>query len=375
MEENISLPEENGSINKTKILKERILFFSNINCIENIKYNNRDYLVMGISESKSVIEIYDYFNFELIGSSELDYAKIENIKQIFSHYLLTSTERHLRIFAFNLEINVFQIILIQQIEIPIHKTTFKWFSSNFNKPFIFDANLFREKGNVQAKEDKLIVNTSSGIFLYSKKIKKVKDEYTQFNLIDYLDNWNKNPFIYKDELFDESHYNVIQVNYEYIASLNTKGYLSLFSMTTEEIITIFEVNNSNEENIICMLTKDILCVGGGDTLSLISIKDFEIVYTYIIKPKFKIIGICNMSDNHILIALNKDNEKHLIHCKYNFEKDILSKKINNNITQISSELINNKKGNLKMMSVDKNKFITIIGEHTIQLREINNSNF
>ena len=374
MEETFLFSEENDSINNTKIIKEKSLFFTNINCIENIKCNNKDYFVIGVSDSdsKSVIEIYDFFNFEKIGSSELDYRKIINIKQIFSHILLVSTGKYLRIFAFNLENNIFQIILVQQIEIPFHNKT-KWFS-NFLNPFIFDINLFREKGDVLPKEDILIVNTTSGIFLYSKKIKKEEDTLTQFNLYDYLDNWYKNPFIYKDKIFDENHYNVIQVNYEYLATLNTKGYLSLYSMKTKEVITKFKVNNPTVENFISMLTKDILCIGGGDTLSLLSIKDFEIVYASVIKPKFTITGICILNYNNILISLNKDNEKHLMHYKYNPEKDILSKKINHSITQISSEIISIKKGNLKMISIDKNKFITIVGEHTIQLREIINSN-
>jgi len=353
MEDIFSILEESDSLNKTKMIKEKKLFFTNINCIEIIKYNDKDYFAIGTSgsDSRSVIEIYDSFNFELIGSSELDYAKIRNIKQIFCQILLVSTEKNLRIFAFCLEYDNFQIILIQQIEFKFHNKTFKRFL-NFHKPFIFDINLFREKGNVPAKEDLLIANTTSGICLYSRKIKKENDIYTQYNLYEYLDIWNKNPFKYKDRIFDENHYNAIQVNYEYIAALNIKGHLSLYSMTT----------------------KDILCICGGDTLSLLSIKDFEFVYMSVIKPKFSIRGICILNDNNILVALDEDNEKHLIHYKYNSEKDILSKKINHNMTQISEEIISSKKGNLKMMSVDKNKFITIVGEHTIQLREINNSN-
>lgn len=375
MEDIFSFLEESDSLNKTKMIKEKKLFFTNINCIEIIKYNDKDYFAIGTSgsDSRSVIEIYDSFSFELIGSSELDYAKIRNIKQLFSQILLVSTEKNLRIFAFCLEYDNFQIILIQQIEFKFLNKTFKRFL-NFHKPFIFDINLFREKGNAPAKEDLLIANTTSGICLYSRKIKKENDIYTQYNLYEYLDNWCKNPFKYKNRIFDENHYNVIQVNYEYIAALNTKGYLSLYSMTTKEIVTIFEVNNPTEENFISMLTKDILCICGGDTLSLLSLKDFEFVYMSVIKPKFSIRGICILNDNNILVALDEDNEKHLIHYKYNSEKDILSKKINHNITQISEEIISSKKGNLKMMSVDKNKFITIIGEHTIQLRKINNSN-
>ena len=183
MEETFSFLEENDSINNTKIIKEKSLFFTNINCIENIKCNNKDYFAIGVSDSdsKSVIEIYDFFKFEKIGSSELDYRKIINIKQIFSHNLLVSTGKYLRIFAFNLEFDIFQIILVQQIEIQFHNEIFKWFS-NFLKPFIFDINLFREKGNVLPKEYKLIANTTSGIYLYTKKIKKENDKYTQYNI-------------------------------------------------------------------------------------------------------------------------------------------------------------------------------------------------
>ena len=375
MEEIISFPEENSSINKTKVIKEKILFFSNIKCIEKIKYNNKEYYSVGISDegSKSVIEIYDYYNFELIGSTELDYQKIEYITQIFSHNLLVSGT-NLRIFTFYLDNNIFRIILIQQIGIPFHTKTYKY-CSKFGKPFIFDINLYRENGDVPVKEDILIVSTISGIYLYSKKAKNGKIDNAQFNHKDYLDDWNDNPFIYKDQIFDESNYDAIQVNFEYIAIINTKGCVCLYCMATKEIVTIFEINNSTEEYYISMLNKDILCVGGYDTLSLISIKDFEIIHVHVIKPQLLITGICIINEKNILIAVNNDNEKQLIHYKYNFEKDILSKKSNHNITQISSELITNKKGNLKMLSVDKNHFIIIVGEHAIQLREINNSNF
>ena len=64
---------------------------------------------------------------------------------------------------------------------------------------------------------------------------------------------------------------MIQINFEYLAGI-TDNYLVLVSMETYEIVNKFKVKVSKYCNsIMFMLNDDILCVGGGDFITLISI--------------------------------------------------------------------------------------------------------
>ena len=49
-----------------------------------------------------------------------------------------------------------------------------------------------------------------------------------------------------------------------------------------------------------MLKEDILCVGGDDTISLISIKNIEVILVTLIKEDYKITEICILPDYNIL---------------------------------------------------------------------------
>ena len=52
-----------------------------------------------------------------------------------------------------------------------------------------------------------------------------------------------------------------------------------------------------------MLNKDIICIGGDNGLSLISIKDFDVPLLCVLKPDFKVTEICIMDEFNVLITM------------------------------------------------------------------------
>ena len=200
-----------------------------------------------------------------------------------------------------------------------------------------------------------------------------KQEINQFKINNDKKNLKIKPFLFEQALTFSKNNDIIQINYNYIASTRSRDILCIYSIQTKQNIALIEVNTSKADKVISMLTKDILCVGGGDTISLISIKDFNTILVSVIKPRFKISEICVMNNSNILICMSNNIEEYLFQYKYNSEKDIISNKIKHYINKINSELITKRKSNLTMASINKNQFITIIEESIIQLREINNS--
>ena len=84
MTEEITQSEKDDKKNEMKIIKEKRLTSCEITCLELMKYKNKDYIVIGIRESyscKSIIEIYDTINLELIGrnDTDLEYDEISYI--------------------------------------------------------------------------------------------------------------------------------------------------------------------------------------------------------------------------------------------------------------------------------------------------------
>ena len=153
--------------------------------------------------------------------------------------------------------------------------------------------------------------------------------------------------------------------------------MCLLDIETKGLITIFEAKTtSTADRVIFMLNKDIICVGGDDAISLISIKDFDFVLLSVIKPKFQITEICIMDEFNILIAMRSksyDSEEYLLHYKLDSYIEKLTKKIIYNITQVSSELTSKNKSNLTMVQINRTKFVTIVENKYIQIREINQS--
>jgi len=320
---------------------------------------------------------------------------IEYIQQILNQHFLVSGN-NIRIFTFYLENNFFIIKLVQKIKSLKNYSFLR--TPSFLTSFLFDVNLYREydiyemeqdrKKKLKNKEDneipgrreELIANSNRGIYIFEKLEEKDNlirnnnyEEINRLNIDNHLNNWNSNPFKYKIKLSFEYNYDVVQVNFKYLAG-TIKHYLCLYSMETYEIITKFKVNTSNySDRVISMLSPDIICIGGNDTISLISIKDFEVILIYLIKPNYKISEICVLPDFNIIICMRSDDysfKEYLFHYKYNNNLDKLTNIINHNLTKVSSELVTNKKSNLTISVLNKNYFVTIAEKKYIQKREI-----
>ena len=393
----LKLSKINSLENKTKIIKEKILLSEEIKCIGFIKYNDKNYIAVGISGLGSVssIEIYDTINLDLIGKNEdeIENDRIEYIQQIYTQYFITSG-RFLRIFAFYFDNNIINIDLVQKIERREHIYSFL-FSQTFLTSFIFDKNLYREYDIYEMEKDRikklknlnyeddvsipeeLIVNSTSGIYIYEKiqgKDLSIKNaEINKLNINNYIEEWNKNPFIYKLKISNKYNYDVVQVNFKYLAG-SRDNYLNLYSIETKEKVTKFIVSTSHcSDRVIHMLSYDILCVGGQGTITLISIKDFEIILVSSINNKYKISEICILPDFNIIIGMQSNNyeiKEYLYHYKYNSCIDKLTNKINHNISKISSELLTTKDSNLTMAPLSNKNFVIIVEKKFIQVREL-----
>ena len=116
-----------------------------------------------------------------------------------------------------------------------------------------------------------------------------KDEEIKFDINNYIKRWENNPYFLKRIIPPNvNHYDIIQANYLYIAT-SIKNYVIFFSMEEYELVTKFEVSISDQcFKVMFMITDDLLCIGGGEELTLISIKEFEICLTSIIKQNYRI---------------------------------------------------------------------------------------
>ena len=107
MTEKITESEKDDNKNEMKIIKEKRLASCQIYCLEVIKYKNKDYIAIGLNESysdKTVIQIYDAMNLELIGGNDTDLEddEINYISQMFNQNLIVCGYK-LRIFALYFE--------------------------------------------------------------------------------------------------------------------------------------------------------------------------------------------------------------------------------------------------------------------------------
>ena len=165
-----------------------------------------------------------------------------------------------------------------------------------------------------------------------------------------------------------------QVNFRYIAG-TIKHYLCIYSMETYELVTKFSVKISEYcDSVIFMLNEEILCVAGSDSISLISIKDFEIILVSIIKEKNKITEICILPDYNILIGMQNSSAFNS-HIEYFYQYkcfhsvNALTKKMEYNILQVSSKFLTKNYSNITMRCLSNNRLVTVIDLELIQVWE------
>ena len=370
----------------TKIIKT-IVSDKQISGVGHVKYKSQNYIVVAyISE---IIELYDIIKYDLVGKYNKEIYSNKNIytiKQFSNQKFLVSGSKLVSIFAFyenndtfsQNKIPNFNIELIQTIDNPV-KSFFIYFVSSF----VFDKNLNKEfYKNEEYKEiishdQLLIANSNQGIFIYAKNIDKEESnsnnneeiEINKNNIDNYKEKWKKNPFIYKKTLSNIYNYDIIQVNFKLIAGA-IDNYVALYSIEPSEIITKFQVKTTKDYfKTMSMLTYDILCIGGLDTVSLISIKNFDIIFEFLLNPNYIVAEICILPDNNIMIGIGNKiddvNQEMLLWYKYNStEKKEL------NFLLMSSELLTKNISNLTMEVIGEKKLITIIENKKIQIREL-----
>lgn len=383
--------------NKMKIIKEKILSSCQVNCFELIKYKNKDYIVIGLNKSYSentIIEIYDAINLELIGRNDTDLEDddINYISQMFNQNLIVCGYK-LRIFALYFENDKLNMKLVQLEEFPQFDNKYNIMRvRQFKKAFVLDRNLYRDpEEKISSLEGEILINGSVGMYIYKRKKKENNEIYegegnmsinylekgediNELNINDYAEKWDNSPYKFNEQVSFTVNFDVIQINYRYLAVTRPFGYICILDIETKNLITIFEVKSSNDaDRVIFMLNKDIICVGGDDGLSLISIKDYDVPLLCVLKPKYKVTEICIMDEFNILITMRSDSydfKEYLLHYKLIPEKDNITKRMSYNTMLVSSELTSENRSNLTMASIDRKKFVCVIENKIIQIREI-----
>ena len=400
------LPSKKGNINpnslSTKKLKKKKHIKSNpISSLSKIKYKDDNLISIGFYHGG--IEIYEVSNLDLVAKNYNAINELEIIKYVSylnNNNFMVSTS-HIYIFTIYKNKNfinqkknsselMYNIDLIQKIYQPNKNKYIKEDENTdiiyvflFSKSFIFDRNLNRKYNiyeKIQDNEEELIVNYSLGIMVFTRKKENIiedKDEEINFDINNYIKRWENNPYFFKRFIPSNiPHYDIIQVNYLFIATA-IDNYVLFFSVEEYELVTKFEVSISDHcFKVLSMITDDLLCIGGGDELTLISIKDSEICLTSIIKQNYRITEICILPNYNILIGIQNKKEyrsykteEYLYQYKYYSKVNEMTQKVEHNIHQIGSELITTKDSNITMECIN-NSLITILENEYILLWDL-----
>ena len=427
-------------IKDRKLLNEKKITGNTISCLGVINHKNKDFILIGFDYGK--FEIFDSITLESIIEDHDEIKMFEYMRyvgQLSNGNFVIVSQEYIRIYAFYSDDNssngsennyAYNIKLLQKINDSIIKIFCDIdYNIKFAKAFIFNRDLYREYDIYEMEQDKykkknnkntffeeeLIISSNEGIFIYEKikennekEKENEKDNFSnkeeenennnKFDIYSYIQDWKNNPYILKDQLTKYDSYDMIQVNYKYIAG-TIKDYLCLYSMEAYEVVTKFSVKISEDcDSVIFMLNEDILCVAGDDTISLISIMDFEILLVSIIKKQYRITEICILPDWNILIGMRNKNINLIssnIEYFYQYKcfhklnqlegkerqayenlnvinkdkKEELSKSKEYDIIQVSSKLLTKNYSNITMRCLSNNRLVTIIDLVNIQVWE------
>ena len=374
-------------IDKRKLINQKIIE-GQVTAFGLLKYKNKEFILTGLSGG--MIEVYDSSNLEKVAFDKNEYCSyVRYVGQLADNYFTAACIEYICIYIFYEEknnCNTYNIKTIQKILDPDNYYDLKLF-----KAIIFDWNLYREndvyeiikeknekKKNKNYKRnipigDELIISSNIGIFLFNKKKEEDKEEIKEDIYIDdLLEKWKKYPFEYKQNLTNFINiYDMIQINFKYLAG-TTYDYLFLVSMETYEIVTKFEVKVSEKcDSIMFMLNDDILCLGGGDSITLISIKNFEILSETKIQSHIQITEICILPDFNILIGMNNilENKEYFHQYKYNCFFNKSKKKMEHNIVKGTTKLLTKNDSNIMMRCLMKDRLAIILDLKIIQIWE------
>ena len=378
-------------INEMKVYKEKIL--NKLSSLAIMKYKGKDFILIGYDYGK--FEIY-INNLELLViSSENIEDYINNLGQLGHNTFAVICKKSIFIYLFYSEIDSstnkdnFHISLIQTIKYESKDgSNVSFFGLKFSKAFIFDDNLYKEcdkmeidninenktnnKNENNLYNNELIISGTTGIYILERKKEKNEDDLENIDIDTYINYCKTNKYKMKEQITNLKNYDMIQINYKYIAG-TIDDFLCIYSKKQHELINKYEASISeNCDSIMYMIKENILCLAGNDTISLISIKDYDIVYIYSINLNYIITEICILPDFNILVAIRNryhSDTKYLHQYKLAFNTNENTKKMEYNLELVSRKEINEENSNVTMKCMSDNKIAIIINHELIQIWE------
>ena len=369
-------------INNRKSLKI-IKLESKVYGIGIMEYNNNEFIIVGTSDKK--LKIY---NMDLDIIVEYDLINANGCIRYLSHLkneIFVVVCKNVNIFVLyenktspesGKNLNNYSIQLVQSFEVNKYGNLLKPF--NCNKVFLFNRNI---KKNEENKNEELIISSSLGIDIYTKNQEKEIKNYNSINNDNYnieneLEKWKNNKYNHCSKLDYINHYDLIQVNSKYLAGVKKK-YLCIYSMNTYELVTKFEATVTvGCDYILFMLTEDLICLGGKDSISLLSIKEFDIVLVSVIEPEYKITEICILPDFNILIGMSNGDDddyfnskklEYFYQYKYFYQMNEKTKKMEHQIIKMDSKLLTSKKSNVRMRCLSDNRLLINVDLYYLQI--------
>ena len=420
-------------IDKREVIVEKKITSNMISALTIINYKTKEFIGIGYTYGK--IEIFNSDNLDSIATENEEIRMDEYIRymgQLPCGDFIVVSEDFVRIYILYNENNSYYINLVQKIgrkDIGKESSFFEE-TREFSKAFNFDRSLYREYDNFEMEKDRikrrkdayykpklsidkeLIISGNSGLFIFEKRKKKNQidstdnvnnyideesdndndsDEYDENNnnkinedenkneneetdILTYIREKQKIPYEYKYQITNLDNYDCIQVNFKYLAGTADNN-LILYSIETKEIVTKFDVEISkNCDSVTFMLTYDILAVAGNDTISLISIKDSDIILVRKIKIGYKITEICILPDYNLLFGMQKD--KNLIrdkHMEYFYQYKVFhkvnkkKKKLEYEILKVGERLLTKNYSNITMRCLSENRIVIVTDLEHIQI--------
>ena len=392
-------------IDERKLIIEKRVVSNTISCIGILNYDKKEYIILGFDYGK--FEIIDSENLESVAEeiNEINMNEyIRYVGQLLNNNFIIVSGDYARIYVFYKDSdNSFNIKLIQ-------KFRDNYFDSRFSKGIIFDKNLYKEYDLFEMEEERrkkirklnssnykeddidifeeLIICSDSGIFVY-KRNQELEEENQnenknnndnnsdddEFDINSYLEKWETNPYVYYKQITDSDNYDMVQANFKYLAG-TIKDYLCIYSLEIYELVTKFRVKISkNCDSVIFMIKEDILCVAGEDTISLTSIKDFEIILVTLIKRRYRITEICILPDYNILIGMQRKQRALGDHIEYFYQYKCyhklnpIKKMMEYDILEVSSKLLTKNYSNITMRCLNNSRIVTVIDLELIQVWE------
>ena len=373
-------------ISERKIVKEFLK--EGLESVAVMKYNQKDLLILGYNYSK--FEIYDSTNFELLAKNperidnsinngtQLSFNTFAIICQSFIFIYLLSTDYD----SVNNKEN-YHVALIQTIKFESKDgTTYSFFGLTFSRIFLFDKDLYREKDDIDMEiidqkenadifgiNNELLVSATIGIVICKRKEPESEDTFKNMDINSYIKYRTENKYVIKAQITDLEIYDMVQVNYNVIAGTTSKC-LCLFSVEKHELITKIEAEISdNCDHILYMLNKDLLCLGGGESISLFSIKDYQFIFTCLVKSNYRVSEICILPDYNILVAIDNYSREYFYQYKCVNYNNEATKKKKYKLEEVSNKLMSHQRGNASMKCLSNNKLVIAIDNEKLQIWE------